>query len=46
MRGCVLRNLVRITLRRYNYPPDRQEDAIKLVLAQVERLSNAWTKSV
>ncbi|PTR02129.1 type I restriction enzyme R subunit [Nitrosomonas nitrosa] len=41
-----LRNLVRITLRRYKYPPDRQEDAIKLVLAQAERLSNAWTKSV
>lgn len=41
-----LRNLVRITLRRYKYPPDRQEDAIKLVLTQAERLSNAWTKSV
>jgi type I restriction enzyme R subunit len=41
-----LRNLVCITLRRYKYPPDRQEDAIKLVLAQAERLSNAWTKSV
>lgn len=39
-----LRNLVRITLRRYKYPPDRQEDAIKLVLAQAERLSDQWTK--
>lgn len=41
-----LRNLVRITLRRYKYPPDRQEDAIILVLAQAERLSVTWTKSV
>ena len=24
-----LRNLVRITLRRYRYPPDKQEDAIR-----------------
>jgi type I restriction enzyme R subunit len=37
-----LRNLVRITLRRYKYPPDRQEEAIKLVLDQAERLSNEW----
>ncbi|SDH56299.1 DUF3387 domain-containing protein [Nitrosomonas sp. Nm132] len=35
-----LRNLVRITLRRYKYPPDKQEDAIRLVLAQAERLSD------
>lgn len=37
-----LRNLVRITLRRYKYPPDRQEEAIRLVLEQAERLSDAW----
>lgn len=37
-----LRNLVRITLRRYKYPPDMQEDAIRLVLAQAERLSEEW----
>ena len=39
-----LRNLVRITLRRYKYPPDRQEEAIRLVLEQAERLSDEWTK--
>lgn len=39
-----LRNLVRITLRRYKYPPDMQEEAIRLVLEQAERLSEDWTK--
>ena len=39
-----LRNLVRITLRRYKYPPDKQEEAIRLVLEQAERLSDGWTK--
>ncbi|MBX3619082.1 MAG: type I restriction endonuclease subunit R [Rhizobacter sp.] len=40
-----LRNLVRITLRRYKYPPDQQEAAIDLVLRQAERLSDEWTAS-
>ena len=39
-----LRNLVRITLRRYKYPPDMQEDAIRLVLEQAERLSEDWAR--
>jgi type I restriction enzyme R subunit len=39
-----LRNLVRITLRRYKYPPDKQEEAIRLVLEQAERISDEWTK--
>jgi type I restriction enzyme R subunit len=38
-----LRNLVRITLRRYKYPPDKQEEAIRLVLEQAERLSDEWS---
>jgi type I restriction enzyme R subunit len=38
-----LRNLVRITLRRYKYPPDQQEEAIRLVLEQAERLSESWS---
>jgi type I restriction enzyme, R subunit len=38
-----LRNLVRITLRRYKYPPDKQDVAIKLVLEQAERLSDIWS---
>jgi type I restriction enzyme, R subunit len=40
-----LRNLVRITLRRYKYPPDKQDDAIRLVLAQAERLSDDWSRN-
>jgi len=40
-----LRNLVRITLRRYKYPPDQQEAAIDLVLRQAERLSDEWSKA-
>jgi type I restriction enzyme R subunit len=39
-----LRNLVRITLRRYKYAPDKQEEAIQLVLQQAERLSDDWSK--
>lgn len=39
-----LRNLVRITLRRHKYPPDMQEDAIRLVLEQAERLSDQWSQ--
>ena len=38
-----LRNLLRITLRRYKYPPDKQEDAINLVLQQAERLAEDWS---
>ncbi len=38
-----LRNLVRITLRRYKYPPDKTEAAIQLVLEQAERLSEDWS---
>jgi len=41
-----LRNLVRITLRRYKYPPDMQEEAIKLVMEQAERLSGEVSQSV
>ncbi len=40
-----LRNLVRITLRRYKYPPDMQEAAIALVMEQADRLSDSWSKS-
>ena len=41
-----LRNLVRITLRRHKYPPDKQEEAIQLVLQQAERLSDGWSKVI
>lgn len=38
-----LRNLVRITLKRYKYPPDKQEEAVELVLNQAERLTDEWS---
>ncbi len=38
-----LRNLVRIILRRYKYPPDKQKEAIELVLRQAEVLSDTWS---
>ncbi|WP_279379311.1 HsdR family type I site-specific deoxyribonuclease [Methanosarcina mazei] len=38
-----LRILVRRTLQRYKYPPDKAPEAIELVLKQAEALSNSWT---
>ena len=38
-----LRNLVRVVLRRYKYPPDQQKAAIELVLRQAEVLSEMWS---
>ncbi|MCM2131307.1 type I restriction endonuclease subunit R [Larsenimonas rhizosphaerae] len=39
-----LRILVRRTLQRYKYPPDKSPDVIELILRQAELLSNSWTK--
>ena len=39
-----LRNLVRITLRRHKYPPEKAEEAIQLVLTQAERLADDWSQ--
>ena len=38
-----LRILVRRTLQKWKYPPDKQPEAIELVLTQAESLSNAWS---
>ena len=38
-----LRNMVRVLLRRYKYPPDKQAEAIDLVLKQAEVLSEGWS---
>lgn len=38
-----LKNLVRITLRRHKYPPDKQEAAVDLVMEQAERLADELT---
>ncbi|EIZ1548378.1 type I restriction endonuclease subunit R [Vibrio parahaemolyticus] len=39
-----MRNLVRRLLRRWKYPPDAAEEAIKLVLDQAEVLADGWYK--
>lgn len=38
-----LRILVRRTLQRYKYPPDKSAEAVELVLKQAEVLSNSWS---
>lgn len=38
-----LRILVRRTLQRYKYPPDKAADAVELVLKQAELLSQNWS---
>lgn len=38
-----MRNMVRILLRKYKYPPDKQQEAIDLVLRQAEALSSEWS---
>lgn len=39
-----LRILVRRTLQRYKYPPDKAADAVELILKQAEVLSNQWSR--
>ena len=40
-----LRVLVKRILRKYGYPPDMQDDAVKMVLQQAEALSSGWVAS-
>jgi len=37
-----LRVMVKTLLRRYKYPPDKQEEATETVLRQAETLSAEW----
>lgn len=37
-----LRLMVKTLLKRYKYPPDRQEEATETVLRQAESLSTDW----
>ena len=37
-----LRLMVKRILRKYKYPPDKQEDAARLILEQAETLCEAW----
>ena len=39
-----LRRLVKRILRKYGYPPDKQEKATQTVLEQAELLSGEWTE--
>ncbi|GHB00968.1 type I restriction endonuclease subunit R [Modicisalibacter luteus] len=39
-----LRILVRRTLQRYKYPPDKAPEAVEMVLKQAEALSNGWSQ--
>ena len=39
-----LKILVRRTLQRWKYPPDKALEAVDLILKQAEKLSNSWTK--
>ena len=38
-----MRNLIRIILIKYKYPPDQQTEAIELVMKQAEVLSDVWS---
>lgn len=38
-----LRILVRRCLQKWKYPPDKQLEAVELVLKQAESLSSSWT---
>lgn len=38
-----LKILVRRTLQRYKYPPDKAAEAVELILKQAEVLSNSWS---
>lgn len=38
-----LRILVRRTLQRYQYPPDKQKEAMNLVMEQAEALADEWS---
>lgn len=37
-----LRVMVKTLLKRYKYPPDKQEEATEMVLKQAESLSAEW----
>jgi len=39
-----MRNMIRIILRRYKYPPDKQMEAMKMIMRQAEVLSDEWSR--
>ncbi|WP_237711916.1 DUF3387 domain-containing protein [Rhodanobacter sp. 115] len=40
-----LRVMVKTLLRRYKYPPDKQDEAVEIVLRQAETLTGAWASA-
>lgn len=39
-----MRNIIRIILKRFKYPPDKAEEALDMVMKQAEVLSDEWSK--
>lgn len=39
-----MRNIIRIILKRFKYPPDRAAEALDMVMQQAEVLSDEWSK--
>jgi type I restriction enzyme R subunit len=39
-----MRNVIRILLIKYKYPPDKQQEAIDMVMKQAEVLSDEWSR--
>ena len=39
-----MRNIIRIILKRFKYPPDRAAEALDMVMQQAEVLSEEWSK--
>jgi type I restriction enzyme R subunit len=39
-----MRNMIRIILRKYKYPPDKQAQAMDMVMKQAEVLSDEWSR--
>ena len=39
-----MRNIIRIILKRFKYPPDKAEEALNMVMKQAEVLSDEWSK--
>ncbi|MDY0194104.1 MAG: type I restriction endonuclease subunit R [Aliarcobacter butzleri] len=38
-----MRNIIRIILKRFKYPPDKADEAMQLVMRQAEALSDEWS---
>ena len=39
-----MRNIIRVILKRFKYPPDKTQEAMDMVMQQAEVLSDEWSK--